>query len=218
MTRLSAAILAFNKTDDSMSKKKKHKTTTNICNDQDLVLSAKLILSGFSKTVEKVIRCYLNKQSCDDLSYYSVSISKKLVQNIINGTLILSYIELLKPLRSQHNGSSVNRTRGWYFYLEKGSGRLDYVGVGGIVKGNLNQNNDLFHRITQHFGTSTGATFYKNFNREKTEKLTRKKWVSTLNNNYELVVIYGENDLLSRDELLVVESILVKLLKPKYNL
>ncbi|HNV18641.1 MAG TPA: hypothetical protein PKJ52_03265 [Rectinema sp.] len=204
--------------DNTMIQKRIIKTTTNPSNEHELAKSAEQILNDYRDTVVKVIRCYLNKQSCDELSCYSASISKKLVQNNNNGTLKLSYIGLLKPLRINHNGSIVTRARGWYFFLEKVSGRLDYIGVGGIVKGELNKDNDLFHRITQHFGTSTGATFYKNFKREKNNKQTRKQWVSTLSKNYELVVVFRENDKFSPDELLVVESVLVKLLQPKYNL
>jgi hypothetical protein len=129
----------------------------------------------------------LTKQiDCDVFKLTWIDLSTIEIKKYKNQEIYLRYTTLLKDFRYKDNSNEDhNRMGGWYFFINRSLGSIDYIGVSGTIKGKLTNYNDLYHRISQHFGTSTGATFCRNYYRGDTIP-NREKWINTLKQNYDL--------------------------------
>ncbi len=115
--------------------------------------------------------------------------------------LYLKYSEFLMEIRPKKEGISDSEyMHDWYFFVNRKQWSINYIDVGGTKDGDLNSDNDLYHRISKHFGIGSGASFCKNYYRNIT-KLTREKWIKTLKKNYDLMVIYAPESNIGKNEL-----------------
>jgi hypothetical protein len=178
---------------------------------------AKINPDNFNIVIIKVIECLTKQIDCDVFKLTWIDLSTIEIKKYKNQEIYLRYTTLLKDFRYKDNSNEDhNRMGGWYFFINRSLGSIDYIGVSGTIKGKLTNYNDLYHRISQHFGTSTGATFCRNYYRGDTIP-NREKWINTLKQNYDLMVIYAKEGDVSEDELYVVESFLIGIFQPKFN-
>lgn len=178
---------------------------------------AKINTDNFNTTIIKVMKCLTTQIDYDSFKFKWIDLSSIEKKKDKNLKIYLRYTTLLQNFRYRQNSNEdYIRMRGWYFFINKALGSIDYIGVGGTVSGALNNDNDLYHRISQHFGTGTGATFFNNYYRDG-DVPTREEWIKTLKENYDLMVIYAKEGDIGEDDLYVIESFLIGIFQPKYN-
>jgi hypothetical protein len=176
---------------------------------------AKINTENFNTVIIKVMKCLTKQIDYDVFKLTWIDLSTIEKKNDKKQEVFLRYATLLREFRYKENANEdYKRMRGWYFFVNRRQGSIDYIGVGGTVTGALNNDNDLYHRISQHFGVGSGATFYKNYYRGGNIP-AREEWVTNLNDNYDLMVIYANEGDVSEDELYVVESFLIGIFQPK---
>jgi hypothetical protein len=226
MTRPSAVIGSFNAEKDGKVKNKETEFQIKLNHTQSCLLKltkelldcvAKINTDNFNTVIIKVMKCLTKQIDYDTFKFKWIDLSTIEIKKDKNQEVYLRYTTLLKDFRYKENSNEdYNRMRGWYFFVNRALGSIDYIGVSGTIDGELNDYNDLYHRISQHFGTSTGATFCRNCYRGDTIP-NREKWINTLKQNYDIMVIYTKEGNIKEDSLYVVESFLVGVFQPKCN-
>lgn len=171
--------------------------------------------ANYNDLIIKVIKCLAMQKNYSSLKLSWVELDKIETNTDIHKAIYLRYDSFLQNFRYRdHESENYKGTSGWYFFVNRDEGSIDYIGVGGTKTENLNSNNDLYHRISQHFGT--GTTFFKNYYRGVNAP-TREVWVKALKENYDLMVIYTKEGDIEEDKLYVAESFLCGIFQPEYN-
>jgi hypothetical protein len=178
---------------------------------------AKINTDNFNAVIIKAMTCLTKQIDYDIFKCTWIDLSAIEIKKDKNQDISMRYTSLLKDFRyKEKSNKNYTRMRGWYFFINRAHGSIDYIGVGGTVGGALNNNNDLYHRISQHFGVGSGATFCKNHYRGGNIP-AREEWVTTLKENYDLMVVYAKEGDIGEDDLYVVESFFIGIFQPKYN-
>lgn len=173
--------------------------------------------ANYNDLIINAIKCLAMQKNYSSLKLNWVEMSNIETSKDKHRATYLKYDSFLRMFRYRdHEVGNYIRTSGWYFFVKRATGSIDYIGVGGTKTGKLNSYNDLYHRISQHFGTGSGATFFNNYYRDG-DVPSRENWVKTLKENYDLMVIYAKEGDIGEDDLYVVESFFNGIFQPKYN-
>ena len=187
----------------------------NVQEDSIEFLEAKSNLMGEVKDLtDKITNCILEQVDVLPLKINWIDLENDSLKNFISGT---------RKRMSHKNILDIPRNnRGWYFFVNKHTDCIDYIGIGGTQE-ILTTSNDLYHRVSQHLcgdaGSNLAINYYKSLRTiiKSVPKEEKRQWVKVLHDNYHIMIIYTDSTSISRAKLIIVESFLISLFQPLYN-
>lgn len=179
---------------------------------------SKINPDNFNNTILDVMHCLVYQQETemyhqDWLQLNQITEIREYLDNEVNEIKYRLFIPQLM------------RKSGWYFFIDRLSGKIDYIGVGGTYL-TYNNKSSIYQRIQKHFHLNLESCFPREcFKEKKGIKVInsqqamrfRKDWVKTLQETYDVLVISAHDKEIDEDRLYIVESFLIGIFQPRYN-